>query len=231
MDPGTIVLVTPDRTALGVDGLLARRGDAIVVVRSGSAAIALLPSGRPRLVVLQQHIGDMDVPHFCRIVRDGEVTRAVSLLLIADEGDEEVAALSLAAGCNDVIHRPFDEEDLDERVGKLAAVPVRKELRTLVKLELSMERAGQFFLGHSMNVSSSGILVQTNQILAPEARVNIQFYLQNDPVPMRVEAQVVRAEFLGGAARYGMRFVGVGDDDSQRLVTFIARMRHTGKML
>lgn len=231
MDPGTIVLVTPDRMALGVDGLLARRGESVVVVPSGSAAIALFPSGSPRLVILQQHIGDMDVPHFCRIVRDGEATRSISLLLIADEGDEQVAALSLAAGCNDVIHRPFDEEDLDGRVAKLAAVPIRKELRTLVKLELSMERAGQFFLGHSMNVSSSGILVQTNQILAPEARVNIQFYLQNDPVPMRVEAHVVRAEFLGGAARYGMKFVGVGDDDAQRLGAFITRMRQTGKML
>jgi len=94
-----------------------------------------------------------------------------------------------------------------------------------------MERAGQFFLGHSMNVSSSGILVQTNQILAPEARVNIQFYLQNDPVAMRVEAQVVRAEFLGGAARYGMKFLGVGNDDAQRLGAFITRMRQTGKML
>ncbi|MGK2858175.1 MAG: PilZ domain-containing protein [Thermoanaerobaculia bacterium] len=231
MDPGTIVLVTPDRAALGVEGLLARRGDAVVVVPSGAAAITLLPTGRPRLVILQQHIGDMDVPHFCRIVRDSETTRAISLLLIADEGDEQVAALSLAAGCNDVIHRPLDEGDLDERVGKLSAVPVRKDLRTLVKLELSMERAGQFFLGQSMNVSSSGILVQTNQILAPEARVNIQFYLQNDPVPMRVESQVVRAEFLGGAARYGMRFIGMGSDDGRRLAAFIAHMRQTGKML
>lgn len=229
MDPGTIVLVTPDRAALGVEGLLARRGDAVVVVPTGAAAITLLPSGRARLVILQQHLGDMDVPHFCRIVRGGESTRSVSILLIADDGDEAVSALSLAAGCNDVIHRPIDEADLDERVSRLAAVPVRKELRTLVKLELSMERAGQFFLGHSLNVSSSGILVQTNQILAPEARVNIQFYLQNDPVPMRVEARVVRAEFLGGAARYGMKFVGVADDDSQRLSAFIARMRHTGK--
>lgn len=231
MDPGTIVLVTPDRAALGVEGLLSRRGDAVVVVPTGAAAIALLPTRRARLVVLQQHLSDMDVPHFCRIVRDGAETRSVSLLLIADEGDEGIAALSLAAGCNDVIHRPVDEEDLDSRVARLATVPVRKELRTLVKLELSMERAGQFFLGHSLNISSSGMLVQTNQILAPEARVNLQFYLQNDPVPMRVEAHVVRAEFLGGAARYGMRFLGLGGEDEQRLAEFIERLRRTGRIL
>jgi CheY-like chemotaxis protein len=200
-------------------------------VPNGAAAIALFPTRRPRLVVLQQHLADMDVPHFCRIVRDDAETRSVSLLLIADEGDEAIAALSLAAGCNDVIHRPIDEEDLDSRVARLAAVPVRKELRTLVKLELSMERAGQFFLGHSMNISSSGMLVQTNQILAPEARVNLQFYLQNDPSPMRVEAHVVRAEFLGGTARYGMRFLGLGADDAERLSGFIERLRRTGRIV
>jgi DNA-binding response OmpR family regulator len=230
MDPGTIVLVTPDRTGLGVEGLLSRRGEAVVVVPNGAAAIALLPSRRPRLVVLQQHLGDMDVPHFCRIVRDGGETRSVSLLLIADEGDEAIAALSLAAGCNDVIHRPVNEEDLDSRVARLSSVPVRKELRTLVKLELSMERAGQFFLGHSLNISARGMLVQTNQILAPEARVILQFYLQNDPVPMRVEALVVRAEFLGGSARYGMKFVGLDDDDESRLTAFIDKLRRTGRI-
>ncbi len=230
MDSGTIVLVTPDRVALGVEGLLLRRGDAVVVVPNGAAAIALFPTLRPRLVVVQQHLGDMDVPHFCRIVRDGEETRSTSLLLIADEGDEAIAALSLAAGCNDVIHRPVDEEDLDSRVARLAAVPVRKELRTLVKLELSMERAGQFFLGHSLNISSSGMLVQTNQILAPEARVILQFYLQHDPAAMRVEARVVRAEFLGGTARYGLRFVGLGNDDEERLAAFIVRLRKTGRL-
>jgi hypothetical protein len=94
-----------------------------------------------------------------------------------------------------------------------------------------MERAGQFFLGHSLNVSTRGILVQTNQILAPEARVNIQFYLHNDPAVMRVEAQVVRAEFLGGTARYGMKFIGVGGDDFHRLDAFISRLRQTGRML
>jgi DNA-binding response OmpR family regulator len=231
MDPGTIVLVTPDRATLGVEGLLARRGDAVAVVPNGAAAIALLPAGTVRLVILQQRLGDMDVPHFCRIVRDSGSTRAISLLMIADEGDEAAAALSLAAGCNDVIYRPFDEEDLDDRVGKLSSVPVRKELRTLVKLELSMERAGQFFLGHSLNVSTRGILVQTNQILAPEARVNVQFYLHNDPAVMRAEAQVVRAEFLGGTARYGMKFIGVGGDDLRRLDAFILRLRQTGRML
>jgi CheY-like chemotaxis protein len=230
MDPGTIVLVTPDRGALGVDGLLARRGDAVAVVPNGATAISLLSTRRPRLVILQQNLGDMDVPHFCRIVRDGVETRGISLLLIADGGDEAIAALSLAAGCNDVIHRPFDEQDLDDRVSRLASVPVRKELRTLVKLELSMERAGQFFLGHSLNISSSGMLVQTNQILAPEARVTMQFYLQNDPAPMRVDAHVVRAEFLGGAARYGMRFKGMSGDDERRLAEFIARLRQTGRI-
>lgn len=203
----------------------------MVVVPNGAAAIALLPTRRPRLVVMQQNLVDMDVPHFCRIVRGGSETRSVSLLLIADEGDESIAALSLAAGCNDVIHRPFDEADLDARVARLASVPVRKELRTLVKLELSMERAGQFFLGHSLNVSSRGMLVQTNQILAPEARVVLQFYLQDDRVPMRVEALVVRAEFLGGSARYGMKFLGLSGDDDLRLTAFVERLRRTGRVV
>lgn len=225
------MLVTPDRTALGVEGLLSRRGDALLIASSGAEAMALLSTKRPRLVVMQQQLGDMDVPHFCRVVRDGEGTRNVSLLLIADEGDEAIAALSLAAGCNDVIHRPIDEADLDARVARLSAVPVRKELRTLVKLELSMERAGQFFLGHSLNISTNGILVQTNQILAPEARINLQFYLQNDPMPMRVEGRVVRAEFLGGSARYGMTFLGLSTEDGERLASFIDRLRRTGRIV
>ena len=228
MQGTSIVLVTRDRAALGAEGLLERQGDAIVTSAVGTEAIAIIANTRPRLVIFEQHLGDIDPAQFCRAIRDGDATRATSLLLVADEGDERLAALCLAAGCNEVVYRPIDEANLDHKVSKLSAVPVRKELRTLVKLELSIETGGHVFLGHSLNISSNGILVQTSQILAPEARIIVQFYLQHDPTPMRVESQVVRAEFTGGAGRYGIQFHELSDGESHRLAEFIARLRSSG---
>jgi CheY-like chemotaxis protein len=228
MHDGSIVLVTRNREALGAEGLLERRGDSIVTTATGTEALAIVTETSPRLVIFEQHLGDIDPAQFCRTIRDGDATRATSLLLVADEGDEHLAALCLAAGCNEVVHKPIDEADLDRKVAKLSAVPVRKELRTLVKLELSLEMAGHGFLGHSLNISTNGILVQTSEILAPEARVIVQFYLQHDPMPMRVKSQVVRAEFTGGAGRYGLQFHAIPDGERDRLAVFIERIRSSG---
>jgi uncharacterized protein (TIGR02266 family) len=206
---------------------LLRGSDELITARTGSEALGLIRKWKPTLVIFSASLHDIDAPQFCRTIRDDQATKATSLLAVLDEDDLEMADLCLAAGCNDVIQKPVDHAELDGKIARLTSIPVRKELRTLVKLELRIAREseGEFLLGHSLNVSKSGMLVQTSHVLAPEVPVTLQFYLHHDPEPLRVESQVVRAEFSGGAPRYGMRFVAMAASHRERLERFIDRLR------
>jgi c-di-GMP-binding flagellar brake protein YcgR len=124
-----------------------------------------------------------------------------------------------------VIFRPLHKPELDEKVERLTAIPVRRQLRTITKIEVSLEKNGRFLLGRSVNISSTGMLVEVDRVLPQEGPVRLHFYLPGDPRPLQILAQVLRAEFSGAISKYGLRFVEVSDPDRERIGKFVHRIR------
>jgi CheY-like chemotaxis protein len=207
------------------ESVLRRREKIVSTALSGAEALRRIESERPGLVIFGFELSDMTAPEFCRSVRETPATRATSLLFVGDCDCEENATLCIAAGCNDFILRPYLCRDLDAIVQKLTAIAVRRDLRTLVKIHVSVRTAGRAILGHTINISSSGLLVQTGEVLPPDAHVRVQFYLSGDPLPIDADSEVVRAEFVGGPPRYGLKYLNLANFDRKRLEHFVARLR------
>jgi hypothetical protein len=55
--------------------------------------------------------------------------------------------------------------------------------------------------------------------------VRLHFYLPADPKPLQLVAEILRAEFAGAMAKYGMRFLSPTDDDRERISRFVHRLR------
>ena len=149
----------------------------------------------------------------------------VSLLLVCDRETPEHGDLALSAGCNDVIFRPLQKPELDSKVERLTRIPVRRQLRTITKIEISLEKNGRFVLGRSVNISSSGILIEVDRMLPQEGPVRLHFYLPADPKPLQVAAEILRAEFSGSMPRYGMKFLESTEEDRERITRYVYRLR------
>jgi c-di-GMP-binding flagellar brake protein YcgR len=124
-----------------------------------------------------------------------------------------------------VIFRPIQRRELDSKVEKLTSIPVRRQLRTITKIEVSLEKNGRFVLGRSVNISASGMLLEVDRMLPGDGVVRLHFYLPGDAVPLQVEAQVLRAEFSGTMAKYGMRFTDLHDEQRDRIERYVHRLR------
>lgn len=221
-----LVVSTVDVAALFPDSMLSRRNPLIASVRTAGEALRMIRESVPQLVIFDFDLGEMDAPEFCRRVRTNDDLRHTSLLFIAKSGmDTSEVDLCMAAGCNDILLRPFCPDELDRKVQKLVAVPHRRELRTLTKVEVSSERSGHFVLGHSVNISSSGMLLELDHVLPPEAQVRLQFYLHGERAPLCPIASVVRADFSGGFPRYGMKFDEIDEPSRDRIARFVVRMK------
>ncbi|MDQ3283479.1 MAG: response regulator [Acidobacteriota bacterium] len=223
---GSILLVDHSRGALLFQETILRRRDMqIMTALAGSEGLEKARAERPNLIIFGYDLFDMTAPEFCREIRGDETTRPISLLLVCDRDKVEHGDLCLSAGCNDVIFRPLQKPELDEKVEKLTSIPVRRELRTITKIEVSLERNGHFLLGRSVNISATGILVEVDRMLPQEGPVRLHFYLPADPKPMQVVAEILRAEFTGSMSKYGMRFVDLADADRERISRFVHRIR------
>jgi two-component system, OmpR family, alkaline phosphatase synthesis response regulator PhoP len=225
-EQGRILLVDHSRGALLFQETILRRRDQVIFTAlSGGEGLLKARREQPQLIVFGFDLFDMNAPEFCRDIRADESTAGVSLLLVCERESPEHVDLCMSAGCNDVIYRPLQKRDLDEKVERLTRIPVRRELRTITKIEVSVENNGRFHLARSINISSTGMLVEVDRVLPGDGHLRLHFYLPGDPKPMQIEAQIVRAEFSGAMAKYGFRFTSAGDGERLRIDQYVHRLR------
>jgi two-component system, OmpR family, alkaline phosphatase synthesis response regulator PhoP len=223
---GRILLVDHSRGALAYQETILRRRDALITTAlAGSEGLQKAKDAVPQLIIFGFDLFDMSAPEFCRAIRDDDATHSVSLLLVSEREATDQADLCLSAGCNDVIFRPLQRHELDSKVEKLTAIPVRRQLRTITKIEVSLEKNGRYILGRSMNISATGMLLEVDRVLTSEGVVRLHFYLPGDPRALAADAEILRAEFSGTMARYGVRFLNLGPDEKDRIEHFVNRIR------
>ena len=225
-EPGRILLVDHSRGALLFQETILRRRQAIILTAlAGSEGLEKAKEEKPQLIVFGFDLFDMTAPEFCREIRNDESTKSISLLLICDRATPEHGDLCMSAGCNDIIFRPLQRRELDSKVAKLTAIPVRRQLRTITKIEVSLEKNGRFVLARSVNISANGMLIEVDRVLAGDERVRLHFYLPGDPKALQLEAEILRAEFSGNMAKYGVRFANATDDERERIERYVHRLR------
>lgn len=226
LEIGRILLVDHSRGALIFqETILRRRDSAIYTALAGTEGLQKARAEKPHLIIFGYDLFDMSAPEFCREIREDADTRGTSLLLVVDKEHQNHADLCLSAGCNDVIYRPLQRRELDEKVAKLTTIPVRRQLRTITKIEVSLEKNGRFILGRSINISANGMLLEVDRVLPGEGPVRLHFYIPGDPKPLQLEAAVLRAEFTGTMAKYGVQFVNVSEEERERIDRYVHRLR------
>lgn len=206
--------------------ILRRQDKSVSSVSSGGEALLKIRAHKPRLVMFGFELADMTAPELCRDIRNTKEIQSTSLLFVADSGKQKDADLCMAAGCNDVIYRPLHALELDAKIARLIAIPVRKDFRTLTRLKVEFEpQKGAIVLGHSLNLSASGMLIEAETVLPPEAVVQLHFHLNVDNDPLEIDSRIVRAEFSGGSPRYGVTFTNLADPERERIAAFISRLK------
>ena len=221
-----ILLVDHSRgSLLFQESILRRREATIVTALDGSTALEIARNDRPQLIMFAFDLFDMTAPEFCREIRGDSATRPMSLLLVCERETPEHADLCLSAGCNDVIFRPLQRHELDAKIVRLTSIPSRRELRTLTRIEVSVEKNGRFIIGRSINISASGMFLEVDRVLPGEGKLRLHFYLPGDAKPMQLECNVLRAEFTGTTAKYGVRFTAADDAERERIERFVQRLR------
>jgi len=199
--------------------LLWREGIERQVATKMEEARMLAVAARPRMVVI-----DRDLPWAARIVtalREDPSTRGLSLVVMA-RGDFDAAEVELLeCGANAILRLPAGPE-WNERLERLMDVPVRKETRFPVSFGVeASSNGGDSANAQALNLSASGILIETEVALKMQDEVQLQFGLPVVIDPMRVAAQVVR---LAAPSQFGMEFRRVGPEESRRIQGYLATL-------
>jgi hypothetical protein len=175
-------------------------------------------AARPVVVVV-----DRDLPWAARFIaslREDASTRGLSVVVMArgdfDPGEVEL----LEAGANAILRLPAGPE-WNERLERLMSVPARKAARFPVAFQVEALSNGRPEQAQAVNLSASGILIETQAPLGLHDEVRLRFTLPKSAKMVATSGHVVR---VAAESRFGIEFRGLADQDSQQIAGFLSTL-------
>ena len=228
------VLVIDDSraSAFMAQTIFRRRGAQVLLAMDGRTGIQMARTQHPDIILLDYVLPDMRGDEVCRILKNDPVTAEIPILIVTVYSKEGVAESCREAGAEDILFKPYTNEELVNRVSQLLQLPHRQYVRILVRMETTTTTPRGVMFGTSENLSEGGIYVRTTHRLQEGEKVRLRFYLPKDSQPLTVEGEIVRTEFRPDVRGYGygIKFTRLSAPDLRRLKRFINdRMELLGK--
>ncbi len=148
-DNGRILLIDTDpRHAERVRGHLSASGRVDVLSHPADAAL-VVSGGTYELALVSMSLGDMDPLRVCSQMRTAELSRALPIILIAEEDDKPRVVRGLDLGVNDFIMRPVERNELLARVRTQIrrhryAMELRRSVNNTLALAVTDELTGLY---------------------------------------------------------------------------------------
>jgi signal transduction histidine kinase/DNA-binding response OmpR family regulator len=132
-----ILVVEDSRTqAEQLRGLLEGQGYRVTVASNGREALAAIGERRPRLVISDVVMPEMDGYTLCQHIKGDESLRSTPVLLVTSLSSPHDIIRGLECGADNFLRKPYDEEHLLSRVGAILA---NQRLRASQKARIGVE--------------------------------------------------------------------------------------------
>ena len=216
MDRGTILVVDDEpNIAELIELYLSREGYHVVKAGAGEAAVRAVAEHRPRLVVLDIGLPDIDGLEVCRRLRQ---TSTIPVIFLTARDGEVDRVVGLELGADDYVTKPFNPRELLARIKSV----LRRHRSVPENLQPERARALQF-AGWTLDLSARNLispqqvvvalsgaefrllrvfLSYPNRVLSRDQLMDLTVGREADPLDRSVDVQVSRLrQRLGDDAR------------------------------
>lgn len=201
--------------------LLARADFQIFTARSARNALEIHAREHMDLIVTDLNMPVMNGDEMVRLIRSDPQMKHVSVIIIASLKKTDMERCA-SCGANDCITRPLDPKKLFEKISRLLDVPERRAVRVLIKVTVKGNLGIEPFFGSTLNISASGLLLETEKILARGDIVTCSFFLP-DSERILADCEVMRVAKRERQFLYGLRFIELTEKDKDSIEGFINR--------
>lgn len=115
----TILVIEDDPDILEMMEYLLGDDYNLVLCENGRSGIDKAVEMRPDLILLDIYMAGISGLEVCKAVRDNPETSSIPIIILTAGALKEEVSEGYARGADDYVFKPFDPEDLIERIEKL----------------------------------------------------------------------------------------------------------------
>lgn len=205
--------------------LLTRSNIQLLTALSGQEAINIHRKEKVDLILCDMYMPGMNGDEVCRAIRSDEDLKNVSIIMVTTSAKD--IDTCMAAGANDSILKPINPTELLKKVGKYVNIAMRRDIRILARIGVEGVKGvgSESFLGNTVNISSSGVLIETSHVFTIGENVSCSFFLPGNSTPINAEGDVVRRANASQAGMnyYGIRFIDIKEEDKLAIESYAKR--------
>ncbi|HEB84478.1 MAG TPA: response regulator [Bacteroidetes bacterium] len=164
-DPPLILVVDDEIDTLDVISMmLDTLGYRTITAMDGRAALEIILSNPPDLIISDVLMPEMDGFELCRRVKENRLTRLIPVVLLTGLGSSEDRIQGIEAGADDFISKPFQHAELRARVSSLLRLKqftddLEHAEQVIISLALAVEAKDPYTKGHCQRLSRHGVEV------------------------------------------------------------------------
>lgn len=200
------------------------RADMLVLpIASQDEVLGVHRAERADLIITELDMPGMKCEELCSLISKGGELRAIPILIVC-MNDKDALERGSRCGASAVIPRPFKSDVLLAKAKQLLNISWRETYRVLLSVSIEGSAGGQIFFCRSLDVSITGMLIETEQAFALGDRLVCNFFLP-DTTRIGVTGEIVRLvqKTTGSEAnRYGVQFSALAPEARKALEAFIA---------
>lgn len=200
--------------------VLDRQDFQVLLAPTAMQALQIHRKEHVNLVVAELDMPEMGGDALCERIREEADVRAVSFILICQDRPSDIERAS-RCGANVFLKTPFSAQTLLDHVEKLLAISVRRGYRVLLRAKVIGSKDDSVFFCTSQNLSTTGMLIETDRTLNEKDLITCSFYLPGAS-HITAEGEVARAERTPeGKFNCGIRFIMLSREHHQEIEKFI----------
>ncbi len=203
-------------------GILGRADFRIFTASSGEEAMKLHREEKVDLIITDLDMPGMPGDELCSMIRKDAALKRVAVIIICRRRDEELQRCA-NCGADTYLTRPLNPAELRQKTEALLEVPYRKDMRVLCKVEVKGKFKVEPFFCTSKDISASGMLLETEKILAKGDRIALSFFIPEEDLRVRAEGEVMRVAKTHEVSHYGVKFSVLDTAEQMAVKRFVDR--------
>ena len=192
-NPGKKNLLLVDDTELFLameHSYLERRDFVLHAARSGKEALEKALKIMPDLILLDLHMPDLPGDQVCARIKGNPDYRRIPVVIATAERNRPTLARCVEAGCDALIPKPFNREQLLRTIQELLVIAQRSHRRVPVKIPCTIRIKEDELESSIGNISVGGAFVETGIPLERESVLDLSFILPEIDYPFHLQVVV-----------------------------------------